>query len=183
MRRASLLAALLLALVLTGACSKDPAKREDGAITKPGPISVFDLRISDCLLPDKDATGEVEKLNAVPCADPHTQEVFGVPEYEGPGADVYPGEAEIRTFADAACLEAFNAYTGTDYLNSNLFFSYLHPSLTSWNDEDDRQIVCLIVNTGDETTGSYRATTTTTIKGSTVTTSTTRKPTSTTEKP
>ena len=75
MRRAPLFAALVAVLAVS-ACSKDPAKREDGAITKPGPISVFDLRIGDCLLPDKDATGEVEKLNAVPCSDPHTQEAF-----------------------------------------------------------------------------------------------------------
>lgn len=166
-------------LVAIAACSKE---REDGEITKPGPISVFDLEVGDCLLPDKGTTGEVEKLNAVPCKEKHTQEVFALPKFKGPGDDVYPGEAEIRKFADAACLEAFESYTGTDYLNSNLFFSYLHPSLTSWNDDDDRTIACVIVNTGNETTGSYRGTTTTTFEAGT-TTSTTAKATTTTAAP
>ena len=75
--------------------------------------------------------------------------------------DVYPGEAEIKSFADASCLEAFSSYTGTDYLDSDLFFSYLHPSLDSWNEGDDRQVVCVIVATGQEMTGSVRSTTTT----------------------
>lgn len=163
MRRAALLAAVV-ALSVTAACSKDGATRDHGKINKAGPISVFDLKVGDCLLPEKGVTGDVDKLNAVPCKEPHTQEVFALPKFKGPGADVYPGEAEIRTFADAACLEAFSSYTGADYLNSNLFFSYLHPSLNSWNDEDDRTIVCVIVNTGNETTGSYRGTTTTTIR-------------------
>ena len=180
MRRRAFLIVLLATLVVAGACSKGGIKRVDGKITKGGSISVFDLKVGDCLLPDKDTTGEVEKLNAVPCKEKHTQEVFALPDYKGPGADVYPGEGEIRKFADAACLEAFEHYTGTDYLNSNLFFSYLHPSLTSWNDDKDRTIACLIVNTGNETTGSYRATTTTTIKGSKITTSTTVKKTTTT---
>lgn len=173
---------LLATLAVAGACSKDGAKREDGKITKAGAISVFDLKVGDCLLPEKDTTGEVEKLNAVPCKEKHTQEVFALPKFKGPGDDVYPGEAEIRKFADAACLEAFESYTGTDYLNSNLFFSYLHPSLTSWNDDDDRTIACVIVNTGNETTGSYRGTTTTTFEAGT-TTSTTAKATTTTAAP
>ena len=156
---------LVAALVLAGACSKDKAKREDGEITKAGPISVFDLRPGDCLMPDDKTVGDIENINAVPCAEVHTQEVFAVPEYPDDNG-VYPGEAEILKFADASCLEAFNTYTGTDYLSSNLFFTYLHPSLDSWNDGDDRQVVCVIVSpTEDGMTGSVKGTTTTTLKG------------------
>jgi hypothetical protein len=168
--RAPLAIAVVAAIALAGACSDDKAKREGGEITSAGPISAFELRPGDCLYPDDKAVGELENIDAVPCDEPHTQEVFAVPEYPDKGG-VYPGEGEIQTFADASCLEAFAEYTGTDYLDSNLYFSYLYPSLDSWNSGDDRQVVCVIVATGDEMTGTVRATTTTTLKDASTTTS------------
>ena len=174
MRRPVVVVLVAALAVLGGACSKDKAEREGGEITKAGPISVFDLRPGDCLMPDDKTVGEVEKINAVPCAEQHTQEVFALPEYPDEGG-VYPGEEEIKKFADASCLEAFGTYTGTDYLSSNLFFTYLHPSLDSWNSGDDRQVICVIVSpTEDGMTGSVRGTTTTTRKGQLPTTSTTK---------
>ena len=104
----------------------------------------------------------------MPCDEPHRQEVFAIPEYPAEDGEAYPGEAEIQTYADAACLEKFEEYTGEDYLNSNLFFTYLHPSVDSWND-DDRTIVCVIVTPGGveaTSTGSVRATTTTSLRDS-----------------
>lgn len=171
MRRTPLAVALLAGLVLAGACSDEEAERDGGVITDAGPISVFELRTGDCLYPDDKAVGEIENIQAVPCDEPHTQEVFAVPEFPDRGG-VYPGESEIQQFADASCLEAFAEYTGTDYLDSNLYFSYLHPSLDSWNSGDDRQVVCVIVATGDEMIGSVRATTTTTLRGGDASTTT-----------
>ena len=52
-------------------------------------------------------------------------------------------------------------YTGSDYLDSKLFFSYLQPSIRSWNEGDDRNIVCVIVATGKPVTGSAVAPTAT----------------------
>jgi hypothetical protein len=157
MARRQLLA--LLPLVVAVACSGDDGagRGDDGRITEAGPVSVFDLQVGDCLKPDEDAEGELTEVEAVPCEEPHTQEVFALPEYEGENPDVYPGEAAIRAFADAACLDAFERYTGADYLDSDLYFSYLHPSLDSWNEGDDRTIVCVVISPGEETTGSVRA--------------------------
>jgi hypothetical protein len=168
-----LVAALAL---LGGACSKDKAVRDGGEITKAGPISVFDLRPGDCLMPDDKTVGEVEKINAVPCEENHTQEVYALPEYpDDENGGVYPGEDAIKKFADASCLDAFGDYTGTDYLNSNLFFTYLLPSLDSWNSGDDRQILCVIVSPSEDgMTGTVRGTTTTTRKGQLPTTSSTK---------
>lgn len=167
MRRAVVFAVLVA--VALGACSKDKAEREGGDITDAGPISVFDLRPGDCLNPDPKTAGEIENIEAVPCTEEHTQEVYALPEYPDENGGAYPGEAEIQQYADASCLEAFEAYTGTDYLNSDLYFTYLHPSVDSWND-DDRQIVCVISAGGDPLTGSVRGTTTTTARGQTTTT-------------
>ena len=157
MRR--LLPALVAVALVAAACSGDDGadRGDDGEITEAGPVSVFELRVGDCLLLEDDLTGDLKDLNAVPCSEPHTQEVFALPEMDAEG-DVYPGQEEIKAFADAACLEAFPAYTGQDYLDAEgLYFSYLHPSLDSWNEGDDRQIVCVIGGTGgEEMTGSVR---------------------------
>jgi hypothetical protein len=171
-RQAIVVAAV--ALLIAAGCSDDDATREGGEITEPGPISVFELRPGDCIYPDDDLSGELENIEAVPCADPHTHEVFAVPEYEDVEG-VYPGEAALQEFADAACLEAFEEYTGTDYLDSELFFTYLHPSVESWND-DDRGIICVLTDKGAEMVGSKRAATTTTDRDGGKTTTTTTAP-------
>jgi hypothetical protein len=163
-RRLPLLALLLVALVAAG-CSKDKAGRKDGAIDKAGNVSVFDVQVGDCLNPGSELGAEINSIKAVPCKDPHTHEVFALPDFPDKESDVYPGEDKLRTFANAQCLEAFGNYTGSDYLDSKLFFSYLQPSIRSWQEGDDRRIVCVIVSTGKEVTGSAKspdATTTTT---------------------
>lgn len=169
LRRSVLLLAPVLLLVAACSGDDDAGRGEDGRITGAGSISVFDLQVGDCLKPDAEAEGELVEVHAVPCEEPHTQEVFALPEYEGENPDVYPGEPEIRAFADAACLDAFEEYTGAAYLDSDLYFSYLHPSIDSWNEGDDRTIVCVVLSPGEETTGSVRAasstTTTTTAAG------------------
>jgi hypothetical protein len=165
MRCRWLLPVLVVALVAAG-CSKDKAGRKDGAIAKAGNVSVFDVQVGDCLNPGKELGAEITSIKAVPCKDPHTHEVFGLPEYPGNG-DVYPGEDKLRNFANAQCLESFGNYTGADYLDSKLFFSYLQPSIRGWQEGKDRRVVCVIVSTGKEVTGSAKSAnaTTTTASG------------------
>lgn len=153
-RHARLLPLLLAVPALLVACSDDAAGRKDGAIAKAGKISVFDVAVGDCLNPGEELGVEITDIEAVPCDDEHTHEVFALPEYEED--DVYPGEEKLRNFADAACMDAFTTYTGSEYLESNLYFSYLQPSIRSWNEGDDRRVVCVIVATGDPITGSSR---------------------------
>ena len=152
-RRYGLLAGAAL-VVVASACSSG-AHRTKGAITKAGDISVFDVSVGDCLSPGEKIGTEISNIKAVPCKDPHTHEVFGLPKYPG-SSDVYPGDDKLKTFANAQCLQAFGTYTGTDYLDSKLFFSYLQPSIRSWNDGKDRTVVCVIVATGKPVTGSVR---------------------------
>jgi hypothetical protein len=153
-RHLRLLPLLLAAPALLVACSDDKADREDGSIAKAGTISVFDVAVGDCLNPGEELGVEITDIDAVPCAEPHTHEVFALPEYDED--DVFPGEEKLRNFADARCMDSFSTYTGSEYLESNLYFSYLQPSIRSWNEGDDRRVVCVIVATGDPLTGSAR---------------------------
>jgi hypothetical protein len=151
---------LLVALAVTTACSSlsTRATREHGVITKPGQVSVFDLQPGDCLLPAGVVGGDIEEVRAVPCKDPHTHEVFAVPEYRG--SDVYPGRRALQQFAAPACRGAVRGYLGTAKLDPSLTLSFLVPSAKSWVDDDDRKITCVLVTTGNKVAGSLRKTST-----------------------
>ncbi|MEZ5411521.1 MAG: septum formation family protein [Acidimicrobiales bacterium] len=146
------LVALLMLPAATG-CSGGPdeAEREDGAIVSPGAVDVFGVRVGDCLdLEASEATAaQITDLAAVPCAQPHRHEVFHVGEVTG--FDVYPGPSELSSASDGMCLGAFEDYVGVPYLDSDVQFTYLYPSLASWQDEEDREVVCILVSTSPQT--------------------------------
>lgn len=143
----------LLVLPAVAACSGSPdeAERQDGAIVAPGALDVFGVRVGDCLdLDVTDATAaQVTDLAAVPCSQPHRHEVFHVGEVTG--FDVYPGPSELSSASDGMCLGAFEDYVGVPYLDSDVQFTYLYPSLASWQDEEDREVVCILVSTSPQT--------------------------------
>jgi len=137
-------------LVMLVACSGggDASRGKDGQVTEAGDLSVFDLRVGDCFTPPKDPKAEIESVYVVPCKDSHTQETFAVVPYDN--GDAYPGDAALRSFADGACLQRYEDYVGVSYLDSKLFYTYLLPSARSWNDGNDRKVVCIVTTTGEE---------------------------------
>ena len=44
------------------------------------------------------------------------------------------------------CLEAFEPFVGTSPFDSALSYSWLVPTLQSWNEEDDREVLCVLMN-------------------------------------
>ena len=152
---------LVMTLLVLGvvACSKGgPARTKGGEITKAGSVSVFKMAPGDCLspptkLPDPDKP-ELEKIEVLPCGQEHTHELFATVDFTD--SDVYPGPTKLGGFADGACLDQFEPYVGVPYVDSSLRFSYLFPSLRSWNDGKDRTVLCLIVATDKKLTASVR---------------------------
>ena len=122
--------------------------------TKAHSASVFHLSPGACVVPPTDIKASVASVQVVPCTTPHTQEVYA--DVTDPAGGNYPGTAALRTFADGACLQRFAAYTGVDYRDSSLFYTYLLPSVRSWA-TDDRTVVCLVTSTGAPLTASVRA--------------------------
>ena len=159
-RRPRRLAALAMAAAaVVAACSDDGVERdESGQIIGAGDVSVFELAVGDCLDPGEQVGTEIGDIRAVPCDEEHTMEVFALPVWPDTESDVFPGSNQLSDFADAACLDEFFGYVGIDYVDSELFFSYLLPTLSGWNDADppDRQVVCVIVTDGEPLTGSVR---------------------------
>jgi Septum formation len=117
-------------------------------------VSVFHLRPGTCIVPPTDIKAELASLKVVSCRTPHTQEVYAL--VDDPGGDTYPGATVLRTFADGNCLQHFKSYTGVDYRDSQLFYTYLLPSVRSWAAKD-RTIVCIITTTGQPLTASVKA--------------------------
>ncbi len=138
--------ALVVLLFVASACSDgDEASRDGEAIVEAGTVEVFDTRVGDCLNLDISlaAASEVTELAAIPCDEAHRHEVFHLAEIEG--FEVYPGPSELSSASDGLCLGAFEDYVGTPYLDSPLQFTYLFPSLNSWQELEDRTVVCILV--------------------------------------
>jgi hypothetical protein len=137
--------AAVLALAL-GAC---------GGSTAPGVnVSVFHLKVGDCMVPPTNIKAELSSVKVVACKKPHTQEVFANVDDNSAG-DNYPGDTALRTFADGQCLQRFRGYVGIDYRQSSLWYTYLLPSVRSWSARD-RTVVCVTTTTGQQLTSSVK---------------------------
>ena len=119
--------------IVAGACSNN---------AKSPVVSLEPDSIGVCLQFDKDHGPEITDLPTVDCAESHSHEIIAIPEST---AKVYPGFEALETEAQAACLAAFEDYVGTNPFDSDLFTSWLVPTLTSWEGKD-RQIVCVVGN-------------------------------------
>jgi len=123
------------------------AQRGDtGQITQGGNMAVADLRVGDCFdLGDPDAS-EFDNVKAVPCAEPHTYEMFYVEDV--PGAD-YPGDDALIAWADEHCLPEFASFVGIEYEVSRLDIFWFSPSTDSWS-AGDHSVQCALYDLDNE---------------------------------
>jgi hypothetical protein len=130
------LAVVVLALGLT-ACSKE--------------VAANNLEVGDCT--NQDLAGAVGEVDTVDCEESHTAEVFAVFDIEG---DDFPGTAEIQTEAADGCNgDRFEEYVGVPYAESEIYSTYLVPTEETWNEADDRTVICFAVTQdGSPTEGS-----------------------------
>ena len=110
--------------------------------------NVFELEIGDCFTPPADLTEEAETVPLVPCTEPHSHEVFELATAPAAEGENFPGKAELDAEATTQCVTPFDDYVGIDLLDADgLFFTFIKPSIDSWND-NDRTIVCVAGTTG-----------------------------------
>jgi hypothetical protein len=146
---------MLVVTVLVSGCSFGHSK--SGAHS----VSAFDVKPGQCVLSPKDVRQEISDLQVVPCDKAHTQEAYAVVKYDGTGSDVgaaYPSEATLAKFAEGACGQRYESYVGIAYQDSSLFFTYLLPSPRSWQESNDRNVICFVTTTGQELTASVKGT-------------------------
>ncbi|WP_170219498.1 septum formation family protein [Nocardioides litoris] len=116
-----------------------------------GEEGVQSIEPGQCFQVPSEVKEQLADLDEVPCDEPHDREAFAVIGYEPPDdetdADVFPGDDTLTRYADGRCASAFGDYTGTPYLDSDLYFTYLLPSPRSWQ-SGDRDVVCFAFDPG-----------------------------------
>jgi Septum formation len=152
-RPASLLGSAAIAGLLVvglGACSDEPERDESGAVTEGGDESVFEVAVGDCMNYGS-STGEVAELPVVPCTQPHDSEVYHI--YNVPGDD-FPGD--FTQITQEQCGPAFQQFVGVPAEQSTLQATTLEPTLETWTQADDRELVCIVMDPAGNLTGSLQ---------------------------
>lgn len=158
----SLIRWVLVALVLGGiylfSTVGDADRGGSGEIVEAGDLDVMSLQVGDCFNDPEDDEELVYDVSAVPCSEPHDNEVFAVQSVvaEFPG-DSFPGQDPLWEYAYEICSgSVFDSYVGTPYLDSSLDVFSLTPTPESW-DDGDRGFVCALYRVDfDKMTGSAR---------------------------
>ena len=151
-RCATVLAAALV-VPLLGGCSLFGDDDEAAG------VSVFSIKPGQCFEGQTEVKAQQSELPEVECAEDHAQESYAVIEYQADSGDqagdTYPGDDALAKFANGACAGEYGKYVGVDYLDSELFYTYLLPSARSWED-DDRSVICFVTSAGEPLQGSVK---------------------------
>ena len=140
---------LLVAACSDASTSDESERDESGEVVEEGDVGALVLQVGDCF--DDPGSDAVSSVPAVPCDEPHVNEVYALFDVEG---DDWPGEESLRGDAEAGCIERFDAYVGTPYAESALFSRAIIPSEDTWEQADDREIICIVYDPSGERTGS-----------------------------
>jgi hypothetical protein len=154
-----MLAAVILAAPAVAGCSKADDVTHN--------ISVFAVQPGQCFTAPSSVKVQLSTLTKTPCSKPHTQESYAIVAYQ-PSSEAtnsstdaaltapYPGDDVLSKFAQGVCAQRYGSYVGVDFLDSRLFFTYLLPSARSWEQEDDRNVICFVTTTGSTLTSSVK---------------------------
>lgn len=148
---------IVAVMLLAAACGDDgPARDPEGSISDTGAASVFSFRTGDCFDDPASEDTEVEELSAVPCSEPHDNEIYHT--FDLPDGD-YPGTDTIFDVAYEECLgDAFTAYVGIVWDESDLDVFPVTPTAASWG-VGDRTVYCAAFNLDlSKLSGSVRGT-------------------------
>jgi len=130
----------ILAVAAGIGLTRAATRGDDGFIAEVGTLSAFEVRVGDCFDDGAFMGNEVQDIPAVPCAEPHDNEVYAT--FDMPG-DEWPGDDAADQLAMAECYDRFKAAIGKPYKDSVIDFTTMYPSERSWNQGGDREVVCI----------------------------------------
>lgn len=122
----------------------DTTRDESGAVVEGGEVGAFRIRVGDCIADSPD--GDFESVEAVPCEQEHRSEVFAAFMLPHDDSAKFPGLDVVQTTGDEGCLDRFEGFVGIDYASSVYGIGVVAPTAGSWNEVDDREVLCLISN-------------------------------------
>ena len=134
----------IVGALLLASCSSDTTTRdESGEIIEGGEVGVFAVQEGDCINFPTDQGDGVGSFGAVACTEPHDGEIFEL--FDITGFDEFPGEQVLAQESDAGCFNAFESFIGLDVNESMFVVQRVSPSEDTWNDLDDREVICIVV--------------------------------------
>lgn len=134
LRAAATFAVVVAALVASG-CRRDDYRP---------------LAVGECLPERAEVVGIREASPpTVPCSSPHRYEVYGVGVIDDDlgGRRTFPAQEEVDAAARQVCYELFEPGVGfpAAAMGPDIEVVYLAPSPSSWMDQGDRDVECLLV--------------------------------------
>lgn len=142
LRRALLAAGLVL---LGASCSlgdDGPERDASGALLEAGEVEALDLLVGDCFNGPGPQGGEtVLTVMVVPCSELHEFEVYHSFDLED---GTFPGVDAVEDLWIAGCLAEFERFVGITFDESELDISGIFPTEETWNDLDDREVLCSV---------------------------------------
>jgi hypothetical protein len=141
----------LLALAVAGTsllvagCSGD-----DDPTTDVDVVELGDEQVGDCLLIGTEIDAQVSSLPVIDCNEEHSHEIFAALTMSDEDFEVYPGVEALEAVAERECLTEFEDYVGISPFDSELFYSWLVPTLDSWTQFEDRIVLCVAGNFDSE---------------------------------
>ena len=143
-------------LVALAGCSllggaDEPERNEEGDITEASDADAFALRVGDCLESMDWGGAELTTVPVIPCAEAHESEVYAAVDLAD-GA--FPGDDAIATQADEFCYGEYQGFVGVAWEDSAFEYGYMSPTQASWEEGDDREVLCVIWDPAGLTTGS-----------------------------
>jgi len=120
---------------------------ETQEIAEAGEQVVFQVSVGDCFNDGADELTEgVSAVAAVPCAEPHDNEIYYLFDIAG---DEFPTDVDVQ--ADQGCYDQFATFVGHDYETSALDFFPIYPAAETW-ETGDREVICSVFDSV-QTTG------------------------------
>ncbi len=142
-RVVGVLAIGLLSLGAVACGGADADRDEAGEIVSEAEVDAFNVRAGDCFnMPDGIS---VESVAAAPCTEPHDSQAFRL--FEITGFDALPTSTEMEKVVIDGCLgDYFTNFVGVPYDESVLELTWFEPSPDTWDQLDDREIVCIVTH-------------------------------------
>lgn len=101
---------------------------------------VATVDVGECL-DSASLEGEITEIPTVDCTESHDAQVVG--KFELADGD-FPGDDAIYDEAEAQCVVLFEEFVGISWEESSVpQMSWVPPSEETWNQADDREVICI----------------------------------------
>lgn len=108
---------------------------------------VATAEVGDCVV-TADIPDDVTEIPTVDCSEAHDAQVVG--KFDLDDGD-FPGTDAVQSAAEEGCVSEFESFIGAAYADSSLEVSYVYPTEQTWDQANDREVICFAISAEDAT--------------------------------